>query len=217
MDIEGFYHKSVNNFITNDELNKFIIQVVDFCKFEQDHRPHEILKTKTYLCKIISILDKQNVNGEKIGKLSDIAYKLNSIYYLYSKYDYGSYNDLIYNKNIKLSRPSLLVDALFTGYNVPNHHSFSIYNKGIENDIYEIIKLVPSSMFCTYGRVLGMQNMTPLVISCLNHNISTDIIKVLLLNGSDTNNENLSNLDKLLESSSQERKDVIKSMLSKKY
>lgn len=119
---------------------------------------------------------------------------LKKIYDLIQKYKiYNSYyenpgkNYFTEKDYDPLGNPQLL-DMLYTGCTLPYAKStFNTYNISIENDIKEIIKLTPKSIFCNLGALRCRDEVTPLEIACCNTNIPIHIIEYLFQNGANVN------------------------------
>lgn len=92
---------------------------------------------------------------------------------------YHTYN---YNQN---EFPQLL-DAVFTGCTLPySDHSINEYSPQVEEDIIEIIKLMPSSINCAIGTLRCRDEVTVLAAACMNFIIPENIIQLLLEKGAD--------------------------------
>jgi hypothetical protein len=83
--------------------------------------------------------------------------------------------------------PHQLLDALSTGckYRKPysQDHTFTEYTHEIENDIKDMVRLIPQSMKCTIGALVYRTFIHPLAMACFNENIPISIIELLLKNG----------------------------------
>lgn len=81
-----------------------------------------------------------------------------------------------------------LLDALFTGCNLPYSRStFNTYNDEIENDIREIVSLMPQSLHCILGALRCRDDVPPLLAAVANKNIPLHIIEFLLQQGANPN------------------------------
>lgn len=81
--------------------------------------------------------------------------------------------------------PSALIDAVSSG---ANHRffdkTFPSYSKKIEEDILQIVSLMPTSIHVTLSRTRVICEVTALEMACLNENIPLSIIAHLLEKGS---------------------------------
>ena len=84
----------------------------------------------------------------------------------------------------------LLLDALSSGCtrmlrNVSS--SASKFSSDVENDIREIVELLPWSLNYKLDKIIlyNKRDITPLYMACLNENVSLDIVKLLLQSGVD--------------------------------
>jgi hypothetical protein len=77
-----------------------------------------------------------------------------------------------------------LLDALCTGYRSPGaSHSIKKYSSEVENDIQNIVKLMPRSVDCRMGSLLHRTEVSPLGMACMNRNIPLSMVDWLLANG----------------------------------
>lgn len=89
------------------------------------------------------------------------------------------------SKDISKSPPQLL-DAVSSGFAVSVLvQTFNKYSDEIGEDIKDIVRLMPNSIFCNMGRLRLRENLTPLAMACHNPNIPLNIIKFLLESGCD--------------------------------
>lgn len=85
------------------------------------------------------------------------------------------------------AKPHLL-DALFTGCNLPfAEHSQSKYTEEVENDIKEIVQLMPESLNYGFGCLRLRANVPPLGAAIVNNNIPISLIEWLFQNGANPN------------------------------
>ena len=96
---------------------------------------------------------------------------------------YNKYNYLLSSNSSELT--SSLIDAILSGSKYIS--TFNTYTKEIENDIYDIINLIPNILQCTLGTLRCRDNMTALHLACVNPNIPIKIIKYMIFKGADLN------------------------------
>lgn len=127
---------------------------------------------------------------EKIEKLKEINGFINKYHACNEKYE-DCIKDDEWNRRYpspwlnRAGNPQLL-DALFTGCDLPfarNQSSFHEYNDQVEQDIIKMIQLMPQSIHCNIGELRCRSRVTPLLVACLNTNIPIKIIDLLLKNG----------------------------------
>ena len=78
-----------------------------------------------------------------------------------------------------------LINAVLSGTNFTRANSIKYYNRKIEKDIIDIIKLIPDSLKCGTDVMRCRWYMTALHLACFNNNISIKIIKYMILHGAD--------------------------------
>ncbi len=106
-------------------------------------------------------------------------YELREKYYVYK----NEYNE---SKNLTPEARPELLDALFTGCNLPfAKSSLNKYDEKVEEDIEDIIRLFPDSIDCNLGKLRCKKNITPLIAACVNRMIPVYIIEYLLEKGAD--------------------------------
>ena len=125
------------------------------------------------LCLIFRRLD---ILKEHIYKICKIRFFLRK-YYKFREYDTENGS-------------CLLLDALSSGCtrmlrNVSS--SVSMFSSDVENDIREIVELLPWSLNYKLDKIIlyNKRDVTPLYMACLNENVSLNIVKLLLQSGVD--------------------------------
>lgn len=86
------------------------------------------------------------------------------------------------------SQNPLLLDALFTGRALPfANHTHPKYTKEVEDDIKEIVRLMPKSLYYSLGNLRLRTRIPPLGAAVVNENIPISLIEWLFQNGADPN------------------------------
>jgi hypothetical protein len=86
-----------------------------------------------------------------------------------------------------IRRPQLL-DALSTGCRLPYaYHSVSEYTPDVEQDIKEMVQLMPESLDCRVGCLRLRDEVPPLGMACMNPNIPVSMVDWLLEHGANAN------------------------------
>lgn len=111
--------------------------------------------------------------------------------YLTEKYHAYSlqYRNEVENR-IATTNPHL-IDALGSGSNYKAFlgfytTTFHAYTPRIEDEIKEIVRLMPQSINCRSVKIGAIKNASPLYAACLNTSVPLHIIEFLLKNGADT-------------------------------
>jgi hypothetical protein len=104
--------------------------------------------------------------------------ELKEIYNLMEKYPKNQYESAHYNNP---ARSSILLDALFTGCDLPYaSHTFRDWSKEIEDDIKRTIQLIPETLNNDTGVLRCRCYITPFAAACYNTNIPLHIIEYML-------------------------------------
>ena len=161
--------------------NELNILIFSFLDKRPDHLTIKNLKENTLINLKLFLLFR--INKSKLND-NKIIFKLLKKYDYYQKY----YESYICSK-YKVNSP-ILIDALFTGCNLPCCYStFEIFNNEILEDIKTIINLLPESINSTYGQMRCRINVTPLLAACYNSYIPLSIIELLVSNGANINHK----------------------------
>ena len=134
------------------------------------------------------------------NKLNEYYNKYKNIYTLMNKYDIyqKDYERYIKNKHIYSIGSPQLYDLISTGCSIPYiKSSHKVWNKNIENDLYNILKSFPTCMNFNKGYLKNREKVPILFIACINENIPIKFIKILLNNGSSWNEYVLLNSRKI--------------------
>jgi hypothetical protein len=84
--------------------------------------------------------------------------------------------------------PPQLLDAVSTGSGkLLSLCTFNEYSSEIERDIFQIVRLMPQSLFCAFGQMRCRLKVTPLAMACVNNNIPLSIIEFFFQQGADAN------------------------------
>jgi len=116
----------------------------------------------------------------------------------YTYYTYDSFSldkhphlctkDQEYLKAYHPARRPELLDALFTGCNLPGaQHSIDKYTPEVEKDIKDIVRLIPDSIHCRLGELRLRHEVSALGAACMNPNIPIHMIEWLLQHGANPN------------------------------
>ncbi len=82
--------------------------------------------------------------------------------------------------------PSWLLDALFTGCDLPGaKHTYSTWNEDIENDVKTIVEKCPIALKCTQGQLGLRWYITPIAAAIYNIKIPVEMIGWLYKNGAE--------------------------------
>lgn len=202
------YLKRLHSDFENDEYNwptykpvKMDANTREIPMWNNEQLPKEIskiievdiknIKPRYFLPEEIKACSKQLVGVFFVNKHFNAIFapKMNDLkktLYLTEKYHFYS---LKYRKNVKdrnaVENPQLY-DALSAGYKYGWYSTFEEYTPQIEEDIKEIVKLMPQSLNCSSGKFRGLKNVTPLFMACVNRDVPLHIIKFLLKNGADS-------------------------------
>lgn len=158
------------------EIKDHIISFIQPTKITNQEVKNFALEIKN-----ISLVDREInvICQEKLMNLKKI-YDLINTYSAYNS-DYENWH-----KDSKAS-PQLL-DALFSGCTLPYAKcTFNYYDSSREEDIKEIVKLIPQSIDCDLGYLRCRHKITPLFAACINKKIPILIIEFLLKHGANPN------------------------------
>ena len=146
-------------------------------------RPNKIILSELDICikSIQAIIDYDDTLNN-IKHFNDLL-RVRELYQKYSYYNkryeiplnywYRIYEDLVIE-------PTQLLDALFAGCKLPYaSSSVKYYDDTVEQDIKDIIRLIPNSIYCNLGSLRCRYYVTPLAAACHNDNIPSHIIKLL--------------------------------------
>lgn len=97
------------------------------------------------------------------------------------------YNHYIYRYDDKII-PTCLIDAVLSNSRHKGLTSHpNQYDEEIEKDIYDIIDLIPESLYSRDGGLRVRWKMTALHLACFNPNIPIKLIKYMIDKGADIN------------------------------
>ena len=121
---------------------------------------------------------------------------IQTIFRLYNKYHFhneiylqpGCYYDPDSNigKRVPCGNPQL-VDLLASGYPSTSEKTFESFSPEQEEDLKQIVKLMPRSLLCNIGRLRCREFITPFIMACHNRQVPVTILQFLLLNGAKSN------------------------------
>ena len=113
--------------------------------------------------------------------------KLLEKYNYYNKdYEYYIGNKLVDNK--KYQEHPILIDALFSGCDLPlAYSSHKYFTDEIFSDIREIIYLIPRTINSDWGYIRCRNGITPLFAACINTDVPLKAIEFLLSKGANKN------------------------------
>ena len=127
---------------------------------------------------------------ERLQKLARIYYFINKYPKYNIKYEDPKSYWLVLPENYveyPLRSPQL-IDAFLTGCDLPfAWHSFETYTAEIEDDIKEIVKLMPQSLNCAIGSLRCRGGVSVLFAAAINSNIPVHMVKFLPDHGADPN------------------------------
>lgn len=105
---------------------------------------------------------------------------------LVNKYSSGNLDFLNhYEEKECLGRPQLL-DAVSSGNGLPRCYpcpTYKAFSKEIEDDILDIIELMPDTLNCSMGFLKCRKDITPLAAACHNENLPLPLIEILVKKG----------------------------------
>lgn len=181
------------------ELNYRAVSFIQPKKFTPEKFTSNAIKGYARQLTAISLVNQEfnQICSKRLEKLK----KINAFINKYSKYNHEyehPWRDLETNEEFDPKGNPQLLDALFTGHELrhdvftgrrlPNDKStFDTYTTEIEEDIQEIVKLMPQSIGCILGTLRCRNDVPPLAIACINVNIPLHIIEFLLQQGANPN------------------------------
>lgn len=169
--------------------------IADFCLPSKLYR--EEVRSCWKVIKNLSLVNKEllKICGSKMSTLKRIHELLNKYNHYQSEYE-NPRIDSKTKREFNFKANPQLYDALQSDSDFnPFRSTFRYYNQDIENDIKEIVKLMPQSVNCIIGQmgnsITGQiryrEKMTPLHAACFNSNVPISIIEFLLENKANPN------------------------------
>ena len=99
--------------------------------------------------------------------------------------------------NKKYQEHPILIDALFSGCDIPlAYSSHKYFTAEIFSDIREIIYLIPRTINSDWGYIRCRNGVTPLFAACINTDVPLKAIEFLLSKGANKNHQILVNGEK---------------------
>ncbi len=144
--------------------------------------------------RLIYLIFRVNIYKDLCNKYTCLLLFMNKYFYSQDSYEQCVSSDIHYkiiskkNRTIVSYIPPLLTEALYSGLRIPNAYSkHKFMTPDIENDIKKITILFPILLESDWSYLRCRTNVTPFHASCINPDVSIDLIKFLIKNGADKN------------------------------
>lgn len=146
--------------------------------------------THYYLCKevrntcrdYVTIFLVFKIHRDNITKFSTIHHLMQKYHYYQDDYEYCIHHCIRRARPIT-ERTPILIDALFAGCGLPFAASSEIQIN--QTDVKTIVRLMPSSLGSTFGRMRCRSNVTPLHAAVMNERCPVELVVYLIEQGAD--------------------------------